>query len=70
MLSENSKRNLDKKAPLVKLQGKTREYLRMCIDYTMKGKVKISMYEYIDKMLAELPSDMNWCPQCQQHYIY
>jgi len=31
----------------------------MCIDYTVKGKVKISMYDYIDKMLAELPSDMN-----------
>jgi len=24
-----------------------------------KGKVKISMYNYIDKMLAELPSDIN-----------
>jgi len=31
----------------------------MRIDYTQKGKVKISMYDYIDKMLAELPSDMN-----------
>ena len=24
-----------------------------------KGKVKILMYDYIDKMLTELPSDMN-----------
>jgi len=40
-------------------QGKTIEYLGMCIDYMEKGKVKISMYDYIDKMLAELPSDMN-----------
>ena len=31
----------------------------MCIDYMVRGKVKISMYNYIDKMLAELPSDMN-----------
>ena len=31
----------------------------MCIDYIEKGKVKISMYDYIDKMLTELPSDMN-----------
>ena len=31
----------------------------MCIDYMEKGKVKISMHEYINKMLAELPSDMN-----------
>jgi len=46
-------------SPLVTSQGKTIEYLGMCIDYTMKGKVKILMYNYIDKMLAELPSDMN-----------
>ena len=46
-------------SPLVTSQGKTIEYLRMCIDYTEKGKVKISMYDYIDKMLAELPTDMN-----------
>jgi len=44
---------------LVTLQGKTIECLGMRIDYTMKGKVKILMYDYIDKMLAELPSDMN-----------
>jgi len=44
-------------SPLVTSQGKTVEYLGMCIDYTVKGKVKILMY--IDKMLAELPSDMN-----------
>ena len=29
------------------------------VDYTSKGKVKISMHKYIDKMLAELPLDMN-----------
>jgi len=46
-------------SPLETSQGKTIDYLGMCIDYTVKGKVKISMYEYIDKMLAELPSDMN-----------
>ena len=46
-------------SPLMTSQGKTIDYLGMCIDYTVKGKVKISMYEYINKMLAELPSDMN-----------
>ena len=40
-------------------QGKTIDYLGMCMDYTVKGKVKISMYDYIDKMLTELPSYMN-----------
>jgi len=40
-------------------QGKTIEYLGMCIDYMEKGKVKTSMYDYIEKILAELPTDMN-----------
>ena len=31
----------------------------MTLDYTTKGKVKISIYDYIDKLLSELPSDMN-----------
>jgi len=30
----------------------------MTLDYTAKLKVKLSMYEYINKMLTELPSDM------------
>jgi len=46
-------------SPLVTSQGKTIEYLGMCIDYMEKGKVKISMYDYREKMLAELPTDMN-----------
>jgi len=37
-------------SPLVTSLGKTLEYLGMCLDYTTKGKVKISMYEYINKM--------------------
>jgi len=43
----------------VTTQGKTLEYLGMCIDYITKGKVKILMHEYINKILAKLPSDMN-----------
>jgi len=38
--------------------GKKLDYLGMTLDYTTKGKVTLSMYEYINKMLAELPSDM------------
>ena len=48
-----------KESPLMTTQGKTIDYLGMCIDYTVKGKVKKSIYDYIDKMLTELPSDMN-----------
>jgi len=31
----------------------------MTLDYTTKGKVKICIYKYIDKVLSEQPSDMN-----------
>jgi len=31
----------------------------MTLDYMTTGRVKISMYEFIEKMLTELPSDMN-----------
>lgn len=57
-------------SPLVTSQGKTLEYLGMNLDYTTKGKVKISMYEYINKMLTELPSDMNGVSMRQRHYTY
>jgi len=40
--------------PLTTTHEKVLEYLVMTIDYTTKGKVKISMYEYIGKILSEL----------------
>ena len=62
-VEEDVIRKLNKKfgqeSPLVTTQGKTLEYLGMCINYTTKGKVKISIHKYINKMFAELPSDMN-----------
>jgi len=45
--------------PLMTTHAKVVEYLGMTSDYTTKEKVKISMQEYVDKMLMELPSDMN-----------
>jgi len=48
-----------KETPLTTTRGKVLEYLGMMLDYTTKGKVKISMYDYIDKLLTELPLDIN-----------
>jgi len=48
-----------KESPLTTTRGKVLEYLGMTLDYSTEGKVKISMYNYIDKLLTELPSDMN-----------
>ena len=46
-------------SPLSTTQGKVLEYLGIHLDYTTAGKVKISIHEYIDKMLMKLPIDMN-----------
>ena len=35
------------------------KYLGMMLDYSTKGKIKISMHKYFNKMLIELPTDMN-----------
>jgi hypothetical protein len=46
-------------APLTITRGKVHDYLRMTIDYSTPGKVKITMVDYITNMLSELPSDMD-----------
>jgi len=48
-----------KEIPHSNARGKVLEYLVMTLDYMTKGKMKISMYEYIEKLLTELPSDIN-----------
>jgi len=48
-----------REGPLTATSGKVLEYLGMTLDYMSKNKVKISMYKYLDKMLTELPTDMN-----------
>jgi Reverse transcriptase (RNA-dependent DNA polymerase)/Zinc knuckle len=44
--------------PLTVHRGKKHDYLGMVFDYSSAGKVKISMQDYITKMLDELPPDM------------
>jgi hypothetical protein len=38
--------------------GKVHDYLGMVLDYTEEGRVKISMNQYMNKILHELPADM------------
>jgi hypothetical protein len=45
-------------APLMVTRGKMHKYLGMTIDYSEKGKVKITMIPYIKNMLAKIPIDM------------
>jgi hypothetical protein len=48
-----------KEAPLTVMQGQTHDYLGMTLDYNVSGKVQIKMIDYIENMLAELPTDMD-----------
>jgi hypothetical protein len=47
-----------KKSPLVVTRGKVRDYLGMIFDFSVDGKVKITMEEYIWELLEETPEDM------------
>ena len=58
-----------KENPLTATQGKVLEYLGMTLDYMSRNKVKISMYEYINKMLTELPTDMSGTAKKQLQII-
>ena len=46
-------------SPLTTSRRKVLDYLGMKIDYQQKRKMKFVMYEYIDKILEELPADMS-----------
>jgi hypothetical protein len=48
-----------KEAPLVVTRGKVHDYLGMTLDFSVKGKVKVIMKDYIQDMLDELPTDMD-----------
>ena len=45
-----------KPSPLTVKRGKKHDYLGILLDYTVKGKVKIDMREYIKSILEDLPS--------------
>lgn len=51
-------------------QAKVLEYLGITLDNMTTGKVKISMFKYIEKMLTELPSDMNGSAKPQLQLTY
>jgi hypothetical protein len=47
------------KPPITVKRGKIHDYLRMTLDFSSPGKVRVTMIDYIKKMLANLPSDMD-----------
>jgi hypothetical protein len=44
--------------PLTITRGEVHDYLGMTLDYSKKGKVKIKMLDYVERMLADLPDEM------------
>jgi hypothetical protein len=48
-----------KESPLTITRGKIHDYMGMTLDYYKQGKVKIKMLDYVDKMLTDLPAEMD-----------
>ena len=44
--------------PMISTRGKIHKYLGISINFTDTGKVKITIYDYVDKMISELPTKM------------
>ena len=53
------KSEFGKEAPLTVSRGKVHEYLGMTIDFSVQGKVKFTMIDYIENMITELPANMS-----------
>jgi len=53
-----------KESPFVTDQGKVLEYLGMMLYFSVRGKVKLSMYDYVRKILEEVPEDMTGTAKC------
>ena len=47
-----------KEALMVTTRGKICDYLGMTLDYNINGKVKITMFGYIDKIIEEFPMEL------------
>jgi hypothetical protein len=47
------------RAPLTVTRGKVHDYLGMTLDYSVAGKIKIDMTDYVKKVLEELPANMD-----------
>jgi hypothetical protein len=48
-----------KRAPLTINRGKLHDYLGMLLDYSEPGYVKLNMIAYLEKVLEEMPEDMD-----------
>ena len=47
-----------KEAPMFTTRGKIYDYLGVTLDYKIDGKVKITMFGYITKIIEELPMEL------------
>jgi hypothetical protein len=46
------------KKPLAATTGDIHDYLGLTIDFSKKGTVKFTMYDYLEDILSEMPADM------------
>jgi hypothetical protein len=41
------------------IRGKTHDYLAMKLDYSEKGKLKVTMSNYVQKMIDDFPEELS-----------
>jgi hypothetical protein len=58
VLSDLNKKFGTSKKPLSATTGEVHDYLGITIDYSEHDKVKFTMYDYLEDILAEMPEDM------------
>ena len=51
-----------KESDMVTTRGKIHDYFGMTLDYNIDGKVKITMFEYIAKIIEEFPMELDGEP--------
>jgi len=55
---KSQEKKFGQEGPFVTTSGKVLEYLGMTLDYSKKGKVQLSIFNYIKKIIEEAPEDM------------
>jgi hypothetical protein len=58
VLDDLNKKFGTSKKPLAATTGDIHDYLGITIDYSEKGKVKFTMYDYLEDVVSDMPDDM------------
>ncbi|VEU34053.1 unnamed protein product [Pseudo-nitzschia multistriata] len=58
MVIQQLNEQFGKESPLTETRGKIHDYVGMTIDYSEEGKVKFSMFDYLEEIIQNLPDSL------------